>query len=114
AAEGLPRPRTGKALLSLLQRCLGEGKCSGSAHAFQVFTEDDGEGGALFYFDGHFLKRSGGLVAYLLHEDWRLPTSLGAGGFVPSVETNALLPGGRGSRATYIVPLERKSQYPLS
>src|SRR5205807_6267803 len=69
AAEGLPRPRTGKALLSLLQRCLGEQECSGSAHAFQVFTEEDGEGGALFYFDGHFLKRSGGLAAYLLHED---------------------------------------------
>src|SRR5438067_13013222 len=45
AAEGLPRPRTGKALLSLLQRCVGEEACSGSAHAFQVFTEEDRDGG---------------------------------------------------------------------
>ena len=45
-------------LLSLLQRCLGEQECSGSAHAFQVFTEEDGEGGALFYFDGAKLSHN--------------------------------------------------------
>jgi hypothetical protein len=112
AEEGLRPPKSGKALMDLIRRCMGEGDFTGSPHCLQVFTEEDGEGGALYYFDGHFLKQSAGLAAYLLHEDWRLPSGLGDGRFVPSVPTNALPPGG-GSGATYIVILERESKYPL-
>jgi hypothetical protein len=79
----------------------------------QVFTEEDGEGGALYYFDGQFLKQSGGLAAYLLHEDWRLPSGHGDGRFVPSVQTNALEPRDDGPGATYIALLTRESKYPL-
>jgi hypothetical protein len=112
AEEGLPPPDNEEALMGLLRRCVGDDAFVGSPHSLQVFTEEDGEGGALYYFDGHFLKQSGGLAAYLLHKDWRLPSGHGDGQFVPSVQTNELPPGG-GSGATYVVLLERESKYPL-
>jgi hypothetical protein len=113
AQERLPPPRSSEALMELIRRCVGDDNFFGSPHALQIFTEEDGEGGALYYFDDHFLKQSGGRAAYLLHEPWQLPSGHGDGSFVPSVETVALEPGGRGPGATYFVPLERESKYPL-
>jgi hypothetical protein len=110
---GIPQPRSGEALLDLLRRCVGADAFCGDPHCLQVFTEEDGEGGALFYFDDHFLKRSAGVASYLLHDDWRLPTDHGEAPFVPSVETTELRPGGSGSGATYVVLMERESKYPL-
>ncbi len=111
--EGLLRPKSGKALLDLLGRCLEDDMLRGSQHCLQMFTEEDGEGGAIYYFDDQFLKHSGGLAAYLLHEDWRLPRGQGDGTFSASVPTNGLQPAGGGVGATYAVILERESKYPL-
>jgi hypothetical protein len=113
AEEGHQAPESGEALLELLRSCMGDEAFTGTPHALQVFTEDDGEGGALYYFDGHFLKEAAGLAAYLLHEDWRLPSGRGDGRFVPAVRTNELRPGGNAAGATYVVLLERESKYPL-
>jgi hypothetical protein len=113
AEEGIPPPASGKALLDLLRRCVRRNPFKGSPHCLQVFTEDDGEGGALYYFDHHFLKHSAGLTAYLLQEDWRLPGGHGERPFVSSVETIELRPGGTGPGATYFILLERESKYPL-
>jgi hypothetical protein len=112
-AAAIPRPASGEALLELLQRHLEADGIVGDPHALQVFTEEDGEGGALFYFDDHFLKQSPGVAAYLLHDDWRLPAGHGDAPFVPCVETIELRPGGSGTGATYVVLLERESKYPL-
>jgi uncharacterized protein (TIGR02996 family) len=113
AATQLPPPASDEALMELLQSYLWDDRIRGSPHALQVFTEEDGEGGALFYFDDHFLKESGGLAAYLLHEDWRLPSDLGDGSFVSKVQKNKLRPGGDGPGTTFVAILERESKYPL-
>lgn len=111
--NGVSRPSTGKALLELLGQCFDDEALRGSPHCLQMFTEEDGEGGALYFFDDHFLNRSGGLAAYLLHEDWRLPSGIGDGKFTATEPTIDLQPGGTGAGTTYFVPLERNSKYPL-
>jgi hypothetical protein len=88
---------------------------SDSPHALAIFTEEDGEGGALYYVDGHFLAepKNRDRAAYLLHEDWRLPSNFGEGGFIPDEATEAEEPAGDGPGATYAVFLVRESKYPL-
>jgi hypothetical protein len=113
AEDGVPIPQNFQELLTRLRGCVSDDAVRGSAHCVQVFTEEDGEGGALYYFDDHFLKRSGGRAAYLLHEDWRFPTDAGEGLFNTRVETTLLEPPGTGAGATYAVLLERESKYPL-
>jgi uncharacterized protein (TIGR02996 family) len=113
AEEGLTPPGSNNGMVSLLEKCLHSDAFSGSLHHLQVFTEEDGEGGALFYFDGHFLKHSPGFASYLLHEDWRLPGGSLDGHFVSSVRTNQLDSKGDGAGVTYIVLLVRESKYPL-
>lgn len=111
--EGLEPPDSEQSLLDLVRGCVGDDAFFGSPHCLQVFTEEDGEGGALYYFDDFFLKQSGGLAAYLLHEDWRLPSGQGDGSFALSARTIVLWPGGDGPGTTYVVLLERESKYPL-
>jgi uncharacterized protein (TIGR02996 family) len=113
AEEGLPPPQTAEELLDLLRQCLGDGDFVLSPHCLQVLTEEDGEGGALSYFDDHFLKQSGGLASYLLHEGWQLPPGHAAGPFVPAVQTIALEPPDTGPGATFLAFLTRESKYPL-
>jgi uncharacterized protein (TIGR02996 family) len=112
AVNGVPMPRTDAELLELLRGYVEE-MAGDSAHGFAIFTEEDGEGGALYYLDGHFLAQHGPRAAYLLQEDWRLPSGCGAGGFVPSEGTENFEPSGDGPGATYAVILERGSKYPL-
>jgi uncharacterized protein (TIGR02996 family) len=112
AAEGgVARPETHEALMSLLRGSL-EMVRSDSPHDLQVWTEEDGEGGAIYYFDGHFLGTSPALTTYLLHEDWRLPSGQGEGLFTPAVETIPFEPS-EGPGVTYFAMLIRESKYPL-
>jgi hypothetical protein len=106
---------TSDAELAHLLRGHVEHLATDSPHALAIFTEEDGEGGALYYLDGHFLAEPKGRdrAAYLLHEDWRLPSGHGEGGFVPDEETEAQPPAGDGQGATYGVFLVRESKYPL-
>src|SRR5437899_1246472 len=55
AEEWTPCPSSHQELRQLLGKCVQE-YVSDSPSSLQVFTEEDGEGGALFYFDGHFLE----------------------------------------------------------
>jgi hypothetical protein len=85
----------------------------GPPHVLHILTEDDGEGGADYFFDDHFLQQSGHLASFLLNEDWRLPSGCGNSRFEPSEETEALQPGGEGAGVTYIALLTAESKYPL-
>jgi hypothetical protein len=113
AEQEIPKPATSAALLALLRDHLEDDTFKGTAHALQVLTEEDGEGGALYYLDDHFVKRSRGRAAYLLLEDWRLPGGHGAGSFLSPVRTLELPRGGTGPGTTFVVNLERESKYPL-
>ncbi|MBY0228670.1 MAG: hypothetical protein K2W96_05255, partial [Gemmataceae bacterium] len=112
--EGTGAPRSMKEVLARMRGSFGEENAqSHSASMIQFFAEDDGEGGAFFFFDARFLKQRGDLAAYLMHEDWRLPTGEGVGGFDTEEETEALAPAGSGEGTTYAVFLVRESKYPF-
>jgi hypothetical protein len=114
AEQGLPPPGSIEDVLVRMRGSFGNEQVSSpSPHAVEMLTEDDGEGGAVYFFDGHFLKTSGHLAAYLLHDDWRLPSGSGEGGFTPTAGTMELEPAGDGPGATYAVFLVRESKYPM-
>jgi hypothetical protein len=114
AEEGLPPPESIEDVLARIRASFpDENVSSSSPHVVEMMTEDDGEGGVEYFFDGHFLKKSGARAAYLLHADWRLPSGGGAGGFTPTAETEVLEPAGDGPGATYAVFLVRESKYPM-
>jgi hypothetical protein len=111
AEQGLPPPKSIKDVLARMRASFEVS--SSSPHVLEMMTEDDGEGGAVYFFDGHFLKGSGFRAAYLLHDDWRLPSGSGAGGFTPTAAKDVLEPAGDGPGATYAVFLVRESKYPI-
>jgi hypothetical protein len=114
AEQGLPPPERIDDVVGRMRESFGNEEVSSrSPHVIEMLTEDDGEGGAVYFFDGHFLKRSGSRAAYLLHDEWRLPSGSGAGGFTPTAETKELEPAGDGPGATYAVFLVRESKYPI-
>jgi hypothetical protein len=114
AEQKLPPPESIEDVVVRMRDVFGdEDVSSSSPHVIEMLTEDDGEGGAVYFFDGHFLKESGYRAAYLLHDDWRLPSGSGEGGFTPTDETIELGPAGDGPGATYGVFLVRESKYPM-
>jgi hypothetical protein len=114
AEEGLPPLESMEDMLARMRASFGnEDVASSSPHVLEMMTEDDGEGGAVYFFDGHFLKESGSRAAYLLHDDWRLPSGSSEDGFTPTAETTEAEPAGDGPGATYAVFLIRRSKYPI-
>jgi hypothetical protein len=114
AEEGLPPPESIEDVLARMRASFGnENVTSSSPHVIEMMTEDDGEGGVVHFFDGHFLQQSGARAAYLLHDDWRLPSGSGAGGFTPTAEAIELERAGAGPGATYAVFLVRETKYPI-
>jgi hypothetical protein len=114
AEQGLPPPESIEDVLVRMRASFGNEEVSSpSPHVVEMMTEEDGEGGAVYFFDGHFLKESGFRTAYLLHDDWRLPPGSGDGSFTPTAETKELEPVGNGPGATYAVFLVRESKYPI-
>jgi hypothetical protein len=114
AEQGLPAPARIEDVLIRMRASLGNEQVSSSSpHVVELLTEDDGEGGAVYFFDGHFLKQAGSRAAYLLHDDWRLPSGCGEGGFTPTARTTEVELAGAGPGATYAVFLVCESKYPL-
>jgi uncharacterized protein (TIGR02996 family) len=113
AEQGLPPPESIEEVAVRMGAYAAIKVSSSSPHVLEMMTEDDGEGGAVYFFAGHFLKQSGARAAYLLHDGWRLPSGSGAGRFTPTAETIELEPGGDGLGATYAVFLVRESKYPI-
>jgi hypothetical protein len=114
AERGLVPPWSLEEVLARMRASFGEEEVlSSSPHVLQMLTEDDGEGGAGYFFDAEFLAKSGHRAAYLLHEDWRFPSGASEGGFIPTDETRTLEPGGEGPGTTYAAFLVRESKYPL-
>jgi hypothetical protein len=101
--ESLPPPTTDRKLKSYLEEHLYvEGEILHEPHALQVLTDDDEIELAYFFFDDDYLKGNPGRAAYLLHEDWRLPTTSGEATLQPSIMTKEIWPAGNGPGATYL------------
>ncbi len=114
AEQGLPPPDSIEDVVVRMRATFRDRHVvSSSPHVVEMMTEDDGEGGVVYFFDGHFLNRSGHLAAYLLHDDWRLPSGSGDGDFTPTAKTREVEPAAAGPGATYAIFLVRESKYPI-
>ncbi len=70
-------------------------------HSVRVLTSDDEHEHAYFFFDDEAVTRSGDTLAYLLHDEPRLPDGDIMGAFKPPAAVGALTPGGGGEGSTY-------------
>jgi len=103
---GIDAPETHAALMAHLDEHLYvEGEIRHDDHMLRAVTDDDEVGLAYFFFDAHAVAEHADALAYLLHEDWPLPTNVDprAGAFDPGLEPPALRPAGDGEGATYLV-----------
>jgi hypothetical protein len=99
----LPPPTSDRVFKSYLDDHLYvEGEVIFEPHALQILTDDDEIELAYFFFDECYLKGNPGRAAYLLHEDWKLPTASRDGAYQPSDITKAIKPTGAGSGTTYL------------
>jgi len=101
--ESLPPPSSERKLKSYLEEHLYvEGEIKFKPDALQVLTDDDEIELAYYIFDDHYLQEHPGKATYLLHEDWKLPTSCGDKPGKPRVVNKPVQPPGSGSGMTYL------------
>ena len=102
----LPVPKSDKQLKDYLTDHLYvESEMKYQPHLLQVWTNDDEIELAYFFFDDHYLQRHPGRAAYLLHEDWKLPTASAEGPWKTSIPTQPLTPARRQPGTTYLALL---------
>ncbi len=106
AEEGLTPPTTTAELRNLVEHWSVEGEVLFEPHVIQVLDDDDELQMASYFFDDQFLARHRARAAWLMHEDWRLPTGTGAGSFRPGWPARKQKPPGRWQGTTYLVPLD--------
>lgn len=108
AEHNLAPPKTMRQLSALLNEHLYvEGEILISANAIQVLTDDDELELAYYFFDDHYLAKEPEKAAYLLLDDWELPTNTepSSAGKIPALPTSVkTLPAKeKGSGAVYAV-----------
>jgi hypothetical protein len=100
--EGLP-PKGDRKLKAYLEEHLYvEGEMLFEPHAIQVLTDDDEIELAYYIFDDRYLRDNPEKAAYLLHEDWRLPTTSVIDPYQPNIKAKEIRPPGAGPGATYL------------
>ena len=101
--ESLPPPTSDRQLKSYLEEHLYvEGEMRYKPHALQVLTDDDEIQLAYYVFDDHYVRQHPGMADYLVHEDWRLPTTSGDIPCKPAVAARPVQPRGAGAGETYL------------
>jgi hypothetical protein len=111
--EKLDPPKTIASLRAMLEEHLYvEGSIHLDAHTLRVSTDDDEVALAYFFFDDTAAKRNAARIAYLLHEDAKLPPAKGKGGkfkspvpvasLEPAAVGEGLAPSERRRRRTYV------------
>jgi hypothetical protein len=100
--QSLPPPSSGLKLRSYLEHLYVEEEIRYKPHALQVLTDDDEIELAYYIFDDYHLGQHPGRAAYLLHNDWRLPTTSSDKPRKPSFATKPVQPPGSGSGITYL------------
>jgi hypothetical protein len=94
-------PKSIAALRELLEEHLYvEGDIRLDAHSLRVSTDDDEVELAYFFFDDVAAKKKD-RVAWLLHDEARLPTKIGKGKYKPPFPIDALGPKRKGEGTTY-------------
>jgi hypothetical protein len=59
-----------------------------------------------YFFDDHYLHENPGRAAYILHEDWKLPTTSGSEPHTSGIPTKEVRPAMNGTGTTYLTFLE--------
>lgn len=107
AEHELTPPKTMRQLSALLNEHLYvEGEILTSANALQVLTDDDELELAYYFFDDHFIVKHPEKAAYLLHDNWELPSSTEAvSSRLPSlpIGVKTLPNSGKGAGAVYTI-----------
>lgn len=102
--EELKAPKSDRALKGYLDEHLYvEGEILFKPHAIQILTDDDELEMAYYIFDDHYVHEYPGRADYLLHDDWRLPTSSADAPFKSPVRTKRIGKASKGAGATYVV-----------
>ena len=102
----LPPPTSDRMLKSYLEEHLYvEGEIKYKPHALQVLTDDDEIELAYYIFDDGYVSRHPGRADYLLHEDWRLPTTSGDSPCKPGIAARPVRARGAGAGETYLALL---------
>ncbi len=103
--HALVTPKSTAELEKLLRQHLyvegGEEHIRIDDHALRVLTDDDEVSLAYFFLDDEALRTQPERVAWLLHEDPKLPEGDADGPFTPPFEITEILPRGEGEGATY-------------
>jgi uncharacterized protein (TIGR02996 family) len=102
AEEKVPPPRNNRELREALRYWSVEGDLLLHAHAIQVLDDDDESEMAFYIFDDVFARDHPERVAWLMLQDWRLPTSAGTGSFAPAFRTRRWKPRGSWEGTTYL------------
>lgn len=105
AEDNLAAPATVAELHGILQNVfyLGGGEYRGTDDTIQIATDDDDFGLAMYWFTDTFAQAHPERVAYLLHDDWQLPQTLGPGGFTPQPGLARVGTPGTGAGAVYVL-----------
>ena len=99
----LPPPTNDRKLKSYLEEHLYvEGEIRYKPHALQELTDDDEIELAYYVFDDEYVSRHPGRADYLLHEDWRLPTTSGDSPCKPGIAAKLVEPCRAGTGETYL------------
>lgn len=101
--HGILAPTSVGALGELLREHLyTEGDIELDEHALRVQGDDDEMGLAYYFFDEAYARANPDRVAFLVHDEPRLPDGVGDGGYEPPADVPlSLLPGAEGQGATY-------------
>lgn len=78
-----------------------EGEFRLDEHSLRVLTDDDEVGLAYFFFDDEMAKTHPDRIAWLLHDEPRLPEGEAEGGYKPPFTFEEILPKGDGEGTTY-------------
>jgi hypothetical protein len=109
AEDNLPPPTTLEELHQVLQAVVEEGfdGYRWTDDTLQALIGSLGEPiSAVYWFTEDFARAHPERVAYLLHEDWRLPETVGPGGFSPVPGVWRSGPATTSEKALYCVELE--------
>jgi len=107
--KGLPVPATLAELEAVLHAHLyvegGRENIRLEDGALRVLTDDDEVELAYFFFEEAYVAQHPARLAYLLNDDFPLPTAIASGAFAPGVQLQELRPPGEGEGTTFAVLL---------
>ncbi len=102
AEHSLPPPRSVRAASEILRQHLYINEIAVSPHLIQTYTDDDEIELAWYFFDDEYLRKHADRACYLLREDWKLPATIGPGGF-KTRERTTQVSRIRGEGSTYLI-----------